>query len=246
MKIEKLRYSGSEKDSDISLHHRITEKNYGKYFKTRISRDSYEIKINYKNSEIINTRNPIYIELHSPKGIKRVSSSRGFRTYYKITCESLDELKQVAYQLNDSEIKKLINSIEKKTSRKRFLLWGMTQDYVEVRMVFDINLIENERYKQHKEEFETLLTGYFRENLIKVSVIDNTKKPDFKSFLSQIKNSFLDNFWSKFITDSRKYLEIEVKDFDEKSVGFYIKIENNSYYLELTNPDPISVCFLRE
>ena len=243
MKIQKLRYSGNKKEEDVSLQHRITEKNYGKYFKTRISRDGYKIKINYKNLESINTKNPVYIELHSPKGIKRVNSSRGFRTYYKIVCESLDELKQVAYQLNNSEIEKLINSIEKKTSRKRFLLWGMTQDYVEVRMVFDINLIENERYKQHKEEFETLLTGYFRENLIKVSAIDNVKKPDFKSFLSQIKNSFLNDFWSKFITDSRKYLEIEVKDFDEKSVGFYVKIENSSYYLELTSPDPISVCF---
>lgn len=244
MKIEKLRYSGSKKEQDIPLQHRITKKNYGKYFKTRISRDGYEIKINYKNSEIINTKNPVYIELHSPKGIKRVSSSRGFRTYYKITCESLDELKQVAYQLNNSEIEKLINSIEKKTSRKRFLLLGMTQDCVEVRMVFDINLIENERYKQHKEEFEALLTGHFKENLIKVSVINSVKKPDFESFLSQIKNSFLNDFWSKFITNSRKYLEIEVKDFNKESVGFYIKIEGNSYYLELTNPNPISVCFL--
>lgn len=244
MKIQKLRYSGSKKEQDIPLQHRITEKNYGKYFKTRISRDSYEIKINYKNSEIINTKNPVYIELHSPKGIKRVSSSRGFRTYYKITCESLNELKQVAYQLNNPEIEKLINSIEKKTSRKRFLLWGMTQDCVEVRMVFDINLIENKRYKQHKEEFEALLTGYFREDLIKVSVINNVKKPDFESFLSQIKNSFLNDFWSKFITNSRKYLEIEVKDFNKESMGFYIKIEDNSYYLGLTSPDPISVCFL--
>ena len=103
MKIQKLRYSGNKKEQDIPLQHRITEKNYGKYFKTRISRDGYKTKVIRKNLEGINKKNPIYIELHSPKGERRVTSSRGFRTYYRIVCESMEELQQVFYQLNMEE-----------------------------------------------------------------------------------------------------------------------------------------------
>jgi hypothetical protein len=229
MKIEKFKYN----KEGVPLQHRITKENYGKYFKTRISRDGYKIKTYYnKESENINEKNPIYIELHSPRGEKKVLSSRGFRTYYRIICESMDELEQISYQLNhEPKIENLINLFKKKISRKKFFLWGMTLDGAEIKMVIDLNLVENRKYKQREEEFESLLIGYYREELINISIIgDESKKPDLKTFLSQVKDLLLDKFWSRFVIDSKKYLEIEVKDFDEESIGFYVKTENGSYY----------------
>ena len=99
MKIEKFKYG--ENDADVLLKHQITEENYGKYFKTLISRNGYKFRIIRSNNlKGISEENPVCIELHSPKGRKKVASSRGFRTYYKITCKSKSELEQVCFQLN--------------------------------------------------------------------------------------------------------------------------------------------------
>lgn len=98
MKIKKFKYG--EKDVDVLLKHQITEQNYGKYFKTLISRNGYKFKIIRSNLKEVSEENPVYIELYSPKGKKKVASSRGFRTYYRIICESKNELEQACFQLN--------------------------------------------------------------------------------------------------------------------------------------------------
>ena len=81
MKIEKFRFS-SNGGKDIPLSCKINESNFEHRLKTLIRRDGYKIRPEKGEGDIH------YIKLFSPKGTRRVETSRGFRTYYRITCDN--------------------------------------------------------------------------------------------------------------------------------------------------------------
>lgn len=92
MKIEKFRFS-SNGGKDIPLSCKITESNFEHRLKALIKRDGYKIKPEKGEGDIH------YIKLISPKGTKRVETSRGFRTYYKITCDNFPQFEQIIQDL---------------------------------------------------------------------------------------------------------------------------------------------------
>ena len=92
MKIEKFRF-GPNGGEDIPLLCKIDESNFEPRFKTLIRRDGYKIRPEKGEGDIH------YIKLFSPKGMRRVETSRGFRTYYRITCDNFPQLEQIIQDL---------------------------------------------------------------------------------------------------------------------------------------------------
>jgi hypothetical protein len=100
MKIEKFRFSPNGGE-DIPLLCKIDESNFEPRFKTLIRRDGYKIRPEKGEGDIH------YIKLFSPKGMRRVETSRGFRTYYRITCDNFPQFEQIiqdlVYKYEDDE-----------------------------------------------------------------------------------------------------------------------------------------------
>ena len=92
MKIEKFRF-GPNGGEDIPLLCKIDESNFEPRFKTLIRRDGYKIRPEKGEGDIH------YIKLFSPKGMRRAETSRGFRTYYRITCDNFPQLEQIIQDL---------------------------------------------------------------------------------------------------------------------------------------------------
>ena len=74
--------------------------------KTLLDRDGYSYKIKlYKEKDIegktvqINGTDKFRIYLFSPKGVKKVETSRGYRTFYEVSCDNLPEFVTAAFQI---------------------------------------------------------------------------------------------------------------------------------------------------
>lgn len=94
IEIKKYKYI-NEKGDGIEIPHEI--KTLGRIV-TLVKRDGYFPLLQTALPEI-NDSGTVYIYFYPIKGIKRTKSSRGFRTFYRITCRGFDELQYALKKL---------------------------------------------------------------------------------------------------------------------------------------------------
>lgn len=104
MKIKKFKFTErGDVNSAIEISHKLKEPSELKRFINR-NGYSYNIKL-YKEKDIkgktvqINGTDKFRILLLSPKGIKKEKSSRGYRTFYEVSCDNLPEFVTTAFQM---------------------------------------------------------------------------------------------------------------------------------------------------
>jgi hypothetical protein len=111
MKIRKFKYEDDEGKTYTEIPNKA---DLGRII-TIIKRDSYEIVFNF----IRGRKKKLSITLRSPRGIKRVANSRGFRTFYIMEFQSSLELFETLEKLGCidgtgfSDLRMAINKINK-------------------------------------------------------------------------------------------------------------------------------------
>lgn len=91
MEIKKYRYGNELGENNKELSQTTSLR----YLKVVISRDGYEPTL----MPLTKKRKKPTIRLQSPRGIRRAESSKGFRTFYEIECESTLEFYKILIEL---------------------------------------------------------------------------------------------------------------------------------------------------
>lgn len=94
MEIKRYRYT-DENGGGIEVPHNI--KSLGRIV-TLIKRDGYFSTLKTASPETTDS-GTVYLYFHPIKGARKTKTSRGFRTFYRVTCRGFDELQYALKKL---------------------------------------------------------------------------------------------------------------------------------------------------